>query len=121
MTFVERATAKKIFIWISGPGVVQLRPFFFHSSGDPLLSGIAGYVTGMRTSGCPNLRLLLLCTEVLWRTEWGGILAAELSAFVGCTLSGREDSVAGLVISRYDACLLGLGKFRFPCAVHDLL
>jgi hypothetical protein len=29
MTFVERATAKKIFIWISGPGVVQLRLFSF--------------------------------------------------------------------------------------------
>jgi hypothetical protein len=75
----------------------------------------------MRTSGRPNLRLLLLCTEALWCTEWGGILAAELSAFVRRILSGRKDSVAGLVISRYDACLLGLGKFGFRCAVHDLL
>jgi hypothetical protein len=75
----------------------------------------------MRTSGRPNLRLLLLCTGALWCIEWGGILAAELSAFVGCILSGREDSVAGLVISRYDACLLGLETFWFTCAVHDLL
>jgi hypothetical protein len=75
----------------------------------------------MRTSGRPNLRLLLLCTKTLWCTEWGGILAAELSAFVGRILSGRKDSVAGLVISRYDAGLLGLEMFWFTCAVHDLL
>jgi hypothetical protein len=29
--------------------------------------------------------------------------------------------VAGLVISRYDAGLLGLETFWFTCAVHDLL